>query len=91
MRLLHHPKSTEDAYVGQLNKFIRHVDDHRLEKYGEAEIGDFLTDLAVTQQVSAGTQNQALCGILFFYERVHSANHCFHRAELGGELSVLLQ
>jgi hypothetical protein len=70
MRLLHHPKSTEDAYVGQVKRFIRHVDDHRLEQYGEAEIADFLTDLAVTQEVSAGTQNQALHGILFFYEKV---------------------
>ena len=70
MRLLHHPKSTEDAYVGHVKRFIRHVDDHRLEQYGEAEIADFLTDLAVTQEVSAGTQNQSLHGILFFYEKV---------------------
>ncbi len=70
MRILHHPKSTEDAYVGQVKKFIRHLDDSRLDKYGEAEIADFLTDLAVTQEVSAGTQNQALHGILFFYEKV---------------------
>ncbi len=70
LRVLHHPKSTEDAYVGQLKKFIRHLDDSRLERYGEPEIGDFLTDLAVTRQVTAGTQNQALSAILFFYQNV---------------------
>jgi hypothetical protein len=32
MRLLHHPRSTEDAYVGWLKRFIRHVDDEGLEK-----------------------------------------------------------
>ena len=70
LRMLHHPKSTEEAYVGQVKKFIRHLDDSRLEKYGEPEIADFLTDLAVTHEVSAGTQNQALHGVLFFYEKV---------------------
>ncbi len=39
-------------------------------RYGEPEIADFLTDLAVTRTVTAGTQNQALCGLLFFYEKV---------------------
>jgi integrase-like protein len=70
LRMLHHPKSTEDAYVGQVKKFIRHLDDSHLDKYGEPEIADFLTDLAVTHEVSAGTQNQALHGILFYYEKV---------------------
>lgn len=37
---------------------------------GEREIERFLTDLAVTHQVSASTQNQALAGILFFYREV---------------------
>ena len=70
LRMLHHPKSTERAYVAQLEKFVRHVGDERLDRYGEAEIGDFLTDLAVTAEVAAGTQNQALSAILFFYEKV---------------------
>lgn len=60
MRVLHHPKSTETAYVGWVKRFIRHVDDERLERYGEQEIGDFLSDLAVVGEVSSGTQSQAL-------------------------------
>ena len=70
MRVLHHPLSTENAYVGWVARFIRHLDDERLERYGEPEIADFLTDLAVTRSVTAGTQNQALAGLLFFYEKV---------------------
>ncbi|MDM4019258.1 integron integrase [Roseiconus lacunae] len=70
LRRLHHPKSTEEAYVGQIKKFIRHLDDDRLEKFGEPEIGDFLTDLAIETEVTASTQNQALSAILFFYQKV---------------------
>lgn len=70
MRLLHHPKSTEDAYVAQLKKFIRHFDSTKLERLGEPEIGDFLTDLAVEKNVAAGTQNQALSALLFYYRKV---------------------
>ncbi|TWU36721.1 site-specific tyrosine recombinase XerC [Novipirellula aureliae] len=70
LRRLHHPKSTEDAYVGQVKKFIRHLDDDRLERFGEPEIGDFLTDLAIERNVAANSQNQALSAILFFYEKV---------------------
>ncbi len=73
-----HPKSTEETYVGQVKEFIRHLDDSRLEKDGEPEIADLLTDLAVTHEVSANTQNQSLSAILFFSEKVLGRNsHCF--------------
>ena len=65
MRVLHHPKSTEEAYVGWLLRFIRHLDDDQVQNYGEPEIGQFLTDLAVVGEVAAGTQNQALSALLF--------------------------
>ena len=48
MRVLHAPKSTEDTYVSQIKKFIRHLDDDRLERFGAREVADFLTELAVT-------------------------------------------
>ena len=41
---------------------------------GEAEIGQFLSMLAVEQQVSASTQNQALNAILFVYRHVLDLN-----------------
>ena len=55
LRVLHHPKSMETAYVGWVQRFIRHLDDEHLEKYGEREIGEILTDLAVGGEVTAGT------------------------------------
>ena len=70
MRVLHHPISTETAYVGWLVRFIRHLDDENVHKYGEVEIGQFLTDLAVTGEVVANTQNQALSALLFYYGKV---------------------
>jgi len=70
MRVLHHPRTTEDAYVGWLIRFIRHVGDDQLEALGEQEIGQFLTDLAVTGGVAAGTQNQALSALLYYYGQV---------------------
>ena len=37
---------------------------------GRLEINAFLTHLAVNEQVSASTQNQALAALLFLYKRV---------------------
>jgi integron integrase len=37
---------------------------------GEAEANAFLTDLAVTRKVSASTQTQALCALMFLYKGV---------------------
>lgn len=36
----------------------------------EPHVNEFLTYLAVKEKVSASTQNQALCAILFFYDKV---------------------
>jgi integron integrase len=58
---------TEDAYVQWIRRFIRF---HRLRhptEMGAAEIGEFLSDLAVRGKVSASTQNQALCALIFLY------------------------
>lgn len=70
LRLLHHPISTERAYIGWVEQFIRHVDDQELEKYGEHEIAEFLTELAVVRNVVGSTQNQALSALLFLYGKV---------------------
>ena len=37
---------------------------------GDAEVGQFLTDLAEKQGVSASTQNQALNALVFLYREV---------------------
>ena len=70
MRVLGHRRSTEKAYIGWIRRFIRHVDDERLERYGEAEIAEFLTELALAGHVVAGTQNQAISALIMLYDKV---------------------
>jgi integron integrase len=61
---------TEEAYVGWIKRFIPfHGKRHPLEM-GEDEITRFLSALAVHGQVSASTQNQALCALVFLYRHV---------------------
>jgi len=49
---------------------MKHVGSEELEKFGAPELKEFLTDLAVDGNVAASTQNQALSGVLFFYQRI---------------------
>lgn len=70
LRLRHKALPTERAYVGWLHRFIRHCGDPNLARFGEPEIKAFLTDLAVRGNVTAGTQNQAKCALLFLYGTV---------------------
>lgn len=70
MRTLHNSRSTEEAYVGWLTRFLKFWDTESPEKLNEQHIGEFLTDLAVTGEVVAGTQNQALAALLYYYQHV---------------------
>ena len=70
----HYSIRTEEAYVGWIKRFILfHGKRHPLEM-GEAEITRFLSALAVHGQVSASTQNQALCALVFLYRHVLGQN-----------------
>ena len=70
IRTLHYRIRTEDSYVLWAKQFILfHRKRHPLEM-GEAEVGEFLTYLAVERNVAASTQNQALSAILFLYKVV---------------------
>jgi integron integrase len=92
MRLLHHPKSTEDAYAGWVRRLAAFANDDSLEQCGEAEIGAFLTHLAVERGVDAGTQNQALSAIKFLVEKVDARQLGFvnsMRAHESGYLPVV--
>lgn len=66
----HYSKRTEAPYIHWIKKFILfHNKRHPLEM-GEKEINAFLTSLAVKDNISASTQNQALSAILFLYKYV---------------------
>ena len=61
---------TEKAYVGWVRRFIGHRGSEDLEQFGEPQIKDFLTSLAVEGNVAASTQDQAKCALLFLYQAV---------------------
>jgi hypothetical protein len=75
MRLLHHFIRTESAYVDWIVRFlmVHRAPDGSWRPASELrgpEISAMLTHLAVERQVSASTQNQALCVIVFLYRHV---------------------
>jgi integron integrase len=70
MRTRHYSKRTEQTYVHWIRRFIFFHGVRHPEKMAETEVNEFLTHLAVKEKVSASTQNQALCALLFLYRYV---------------------
>ena len=70
IRLKHYAYSTEKAYVYWTKRFIFYHNKRHPKDMGENEIGEFLTHLAVEENVAASTQNQALSALLFLYREV---------------------
>ena len=70
LRVRHMSLETERAYVGWAQRFIKQCGARDLASFGEREIKTFLTDLAVERNVTAGTQKQAKCGLLFLFQKV---------------------
>jgi len=63
-------RRTEKAYRGWVRRFILHHGKRHPAELGAREVTDFLSHLAVDRHVSASTQNQALCALLFLYRQV---------------------
>ncbi|MBV5336303.1 phage integrase N-terminal SAM-like domain-containing protein, partial [bacterium] len=70
LRKLHYSPRTEEAYVGWIKRYIWFHGKRHPREMGEAEVEAFLSSLATQRGVSASTQNQALCGLLFLYKQV---------------------
>ena len=70
LRLLHYARSTEEAYVHWIRRFILFHNKRHPRDMGAGEINAFLTHLAVAETVSSSTQNQAFSGVLFLYKHV---------------------
>jgi integrase len=70
MRLKHYSLRTERTYCDWITRFIRFHQMRHPAEMSEAEVGEFLTDLARSGNVSASTQNQALSALLFLYKEV---------------------
>ncbi|MCI0496065.1 integron integrase [candidate division KSB1 bacterium] len=70
IRTKHYSMKTEEAYVHWIKRFILFHNKRHPKEMGEKEINQFITHLAVKEKVSASTQNQALCAIIFLYKQV---------------------
>jgi site-specific recombinase XerD len=70
LRTKHYAYSTEQAYIHWNRRYILfHNKRHPQDMCGD-EIERFLTHLAVERRVSASTQTQALCALLYLYKYV---------------------
>ena len=63
-------RSTEEAYVGWVRRFIFANGKRHPREMGAREVEAFLTLLAVRDKISVSTQNQALSALLFLYREV---------------------
>lgn len=70
MRLKHYSLRTEKAYVFWIRRYILANGKRHPAELNGVVVEAFLTRLATEQGVSASTQNQALCALLFLYKEV---------------------
>ena len=70
IRARHMSYRTEKTCLQWIRRYIRYHKRRHPREMGGPEVEDFLTALAVNNQVSASTQNQALAAILFLYRDV---------------------
>ena len=70
MRVRRYSLQTEKTYIYWIKKYIFFHDVRHPKEMGASEVGAFLTHLAVTENVAATTQNQAMFALLFLYKEV---------------------
>lgn len=70
IRMKHYSRSTEKNYLQWMKRYILFHNKRHPSDMAESEVSQFLSHLAVKQQVSASTQNQALSALLFLYRKV---------------------
>jgi len=77
IRTKHYSYRTECSYADWVRRFFTYAAEQQGTPHVRVEphtIQDYLTHLAVRQRVSASTQNQALCAILFLCREVVAVN-----------------
>jgi integron integrase len=70
IRIKHYSYKTEKSYLSWIKRYILFHNKRHPREMGAQEIEDFLTYLAVKENVAASTQNQALSAVLFLYKEV---------------------
>jgi integron integrase len=69
-RMRHLSLRTEQAYVSWIRRYILFHNKRHPAEMNEAEIREFISDLAVNGKISASTQTVALSALLFLYRDV---------------------
>jgi integron integrase len=70
IRLKHYSYRTEETYVYWIRRYILFHNKRHPQEMSTSEVTQFLSHLAVQEQVAASTQNQALSAIVFLYRTV---------------------
>lgn len=70
MRVGQYALDTERTYLDWAKQYILFHGKRHPQEMGAVEVEKFLTYLAVRRKVSASTQKQALCAVVFLYETV---------------------
>lgn len=70
LRARHYSLQTERSYTQWLARFLAFRKYQAPEALGASDVKAYLDYLATVREVSASTQNQALCALVFFYGQV---------------------
>jgi integron integrase len=70
LKARHYSRKTEQAYSHWVTRFLYFHPGRHPAEMAEPDINRFLTHLALHENVSASTQNQALAALLFLYRHV---------------------
>ena len=70
IRVKHYSPKTEKAYTSWVRRYVHFHGKRHPDELGAQEVSAFLSHLANVRKVSASTQNQALCALLFLYREV---------------------
>lgn len=76
MEARHYSPRTQSAYSTWISRFLTCYAQTPTKLFTNKQLNEYLTSLAVEEEVSASTQNQALAALLFFYTKVlgHPSN-----------------
>ncbi|WP_242043379.1 phage integrase N-terminal SAM-like domain-containing protein [Leptolyngbya sp. FACHB-671] len=69
IRLKHYFYQTEKTYISWIRRYILFHNKRHPKDMGSQEIEEFLTHLAVNENVAASTKNQALYAVFFSTKR----------------------
>jgi integron integrase len=97
LRTRHYSYRTEESYADWVRRFLAYLSQQQGTPHPRVEssgVRDYLTHLAVRQKVSASTQNQAFCAILFLCREILGLDvegvSDVARARRGSHLPVVL-